>query len=323
MSGSAAGRSVAALHPGLRRLAYASLVANVVIVLTGGAVRLTASGLGCPTWPECSAGNDGRSGSFVAHRELGVHGVIEFGNRLLTFVLAAVAIATLVAAWRMRPARSSVRRTALLLALGIPAQAVLGGITVLTSLNPWLVAGHLIVSMMLISLSVLLIRRLSEGDDAPRPSMPVPAVWLVKATWATVWLVVYLGTVVTGSGPHAGDAHVPRNGLDPAAMSQLHADVVFLLVGLTIGCVVAVRALDAPGPAVRAVQWLLGVELAQGLIGFVQYATDLPVALVAAHLLGASVLVAVATAVLLTTRDRGVCGVPAAAPVTVDAEAVR
>jgi cytochrome c oxidase assembly protein subunit 15 len=293
------------------RLAWASLVANVVIVLTGAAVRLTGSGLGCPTWPRCTEASGDDPGSFVPHGELGVHGVIEFANRMLTFALVVVAVVTFVAAWRLRPARSSLRRLSLLLALGIPAQAVIGGMTVLTDLNPWVVAGHLLVSMALISLAVAMVRRVPEGDGPRFATLPAAGVWLVRATYAATWVVLYLGTVVTGSGPHAGDADAPRNGLDPAAMSQLHADVVFLLVGLTVGCVAVAFATGAPRPVVRSAVLLLVVELGQGTIGFVQYATSLPEALVAAHVLGAAVLVAAATDLLLRTTAPGKVPAPA------------
>lgn len=278
-----------------RQLAWASLAANVGIVLTGGAVRLTGSGLGCPTWPRCT------DQSFVPHGELGVHGVIEFGNRLLTLVLVAVAIGTWVAVRRLVPARPGSRRTATWLALGVPAQALLGGVTVLTDLNPWVVALHLMLSMLLIAWSVLLIRQLRDvpGHAA---AAPLALTWLVRGTYGLVWLVLYAGTVVTGSGPHAGDLTSPRNGLDPAAASQLHADLVFLLVGLTVGVLAAGWGVGAPRVA-RAAGWLLGVELAQGAVGLVQYATDLPLALVATHLLGASVLTAAATWLWLETED--------------------
>ena len=296
-----------ATRPGrtaVQRLAAASLLANVFIVVSGGAVRLTGSGLGCPAWPRCTEADADRPGSFVPHGELGAHGVIEFGNRLLTFVLVAVTVATLVAVWRLRPARRPLRMLALLLALGIPAQAVLGGLTVLTDLNPWLVALHLMVSMVLISVAVVLVRRVDEADAPPEPTVPPATAWLVRATFALVWVVLYVGTVVTGSGPHAGDADTPRTGLDPAAVSQVHANLVFLLVGLTLGCVIALRATGAPRRAVVAAQWLLGIELAQGLIGFVQYATGLPVVLVGLHLLGAALVTAAATWTLLGIRTR-------------------
>jgi heme a synthase len=302
-------------HPTVRtarRLAYLTLAANVTIVLTGGAVRLTGSGLGCPTWPECTEGEDGKRGSFVPHGEVDIHGVIEFGNRLLTFGLSAVAIATFVVMWRLRSTRPTLWMIALVLGLGIPAQALIGGLTVLTDLNPWIVAGHLLASMGLTSLSVLLVRRVGEPDGPARPTVPPAATALVLATYAATWVVVYVGTVVTGSGPHAGDEDAPRNGLDPESMSQLHTDAVFLLLGLTIGCVLAVRALDAPRDLQHAVRWLLAIELAQGVVGVVQYAADLPIALVALHLLGASAVVAAATWAVLQTRERVPADVAAA-----------
>ena len=277
-------------------LALTSLGVNILIVLTGGTVRLTASGLGCPTWPRCT------EESFVPQGELGIHGAIEFGNRLVTFLLAAVAVATFVAAWKY--GRSSLVRLALVLGLGVPAQAVLGGITVLTDLNPWIVAFHLLVSMAMIQVAVVLLRRLREGDGPATPTVPNCVVWLVRTTFVAGWAVLYLGTIVTGSGPHAGDINAPRNGLDPAAWSQLHTDAVFLLVGLTIGSLFALRAVGAPARAVKAAGMLLGVELAQGVVGFVQYFTGLPIVLVGLHLLGSALVSACLAWLLVGVRDR-------------------
>ena len=276
--------------------AITSLVVNILIVVTGGVVRLTASGLGCPTWPRCT------EASFVPHRALGIHGAIEFSNRMVTFLLAAVAIATFVAAWKY--GRRSLTRLAFVLGLGVPAQALIGGVTVLTDLNPWIVALHLLVSLAMIGVAVVLVHRLRERDVPPRPVVPAGVAWLVRATFVTGWVVLYVGTVVTGSGPHAGDLDSPRNGLDPRALSQLHTDVVFLLLGLTIGAVLALRAVQAPRRAQQAALLLLGVELAQGVIGFAQYATDLPVVLVTFHLLGAALVSAALTWLLLGIRDR-------------------
>jgi cytochrome c oxidase assembly protein subunit 15 len=284
----------------VKRLAVATLVANVVIVVTGGAVRLTGSGLGCPTWPRCSGG------SFVVHDALGVHGLVEFSNRMLTFVLAALVIATWVTVMRLRPHRSSLRRLATVLLLGVPAQALLGGVTVLSDLNPWVVALHLLLSLAIIAVAVTFVRRVDEEDRPPAPTVPRPVVLLTRAMFGSVWAVLYVGTVVTGSGPHAGDQDAPRTGLSPGAVSQLHADLVFLLVGLTVGTLVAFRTVDAPERAQRAVRWLLGIELAQGVVGFTQYFTGLPVALVAVHVLGAALISACAMWVLLGVRDRGV-----------------
>ncbi len=277
-------------------LAVASLVVNVLIVVTGGVVRLTGSGLGCPTWPECA------NGSFVPHRALGIHGAIEFGNRMVTFLLAAVAIATLAAAWRY--GRRSVVRLAFVLALGVPAQAVIGGITVLTELDPWVVAFHLLVSLAMIGVSVVLLRRLDEGDGPARLVVPPGVAWLARGTFLAGWAVLYLGTVVTGSGPHAGDTKAPRNGLDPRALSQLHTDFVFLLVGLSIAAVLVLRTTQAPDRARRAAGALLGVEVVQAGIGFAQYFSGLPVLLVALHLLGAALLSAAVTWLVLGVRDR-------------------
>jgi cytochrome c oxidase assembly protein subunit 15 len=266
----------------VERWAWAAVVANTVIILTGGLVRLTGSGLGCPTWPKCT------DSSFVPHRELGLHGVIEFGNRMLTYVLIAVVVATFVAVWRWSGTSRPLRRLAALIALGVPFQGVIGGITVLTDLNPWIVSLHLLLSLLLVSASVLLVVRVrgtSPAGVSPRARA------LVIATYAVLWAVVYLGTVVTGSGPHAGDDQAPRNMLDPQVMSHVHAVAVYVLVALTIGCCLLLRG----APVVRLAVGLLIAEIAQGTIGFVQYFTDLPIALVATHLVGAALLVAVAT----------------------------
>jgi cytochrome c oxidase assembly protein subunit 15 len=286
----------------VRRLALAAVVANSVIVVTGGAVRLTASGLGCPTWPRCT------DDSYTPTAEYAVHGVIEFGNRLLTFVLAAVVLAVLVAVWRQRPVRPGMRALAVLGFLGIPAQAVLGGITVLTGLNPWTVMGHFLLSMVLLALAVVLHRRAGEGDLPPRPLVPHLLRRLTQGLLAVTAVTLVLGTVVTGSGPHSGDPTAGRTGFDPATVSQLHADAVMLLVGMTVALHLALKATSADPRLVRATGVLLVVELAQGAIGYVQYFTGLPVVLVGLHLAGACVVLIAAVRVVLTTRDRGPLG---------------
>ncbi len=279
----------------LRPLAWASLVANVVIVVTGGAVRLTGSGLGCPTWPRCT------EESFTPHGELTLHAAVEFGNRLLTFVLVAVAVATFVAAWQSR--RRELRLVALGLALGIPAQAVIGGITVLTDLNPWIVSFHLLCSMAMIGLAVVFLRLVDTDGPLPPATAPRPVRALAWSTFAAGWAVLYVGTIVTGSGPHAGDEESPRNGLDPLQFSQLHADLVFLLLGLTIGLLFVLAATGASATARKAATLLLVTELAQGTIGFVQYFTDLPILLVGFHMLGAALISATLTWAVLTARE--------------------
>ncbi|GIJ27668.1 cytochrome b561 [Micromonospora qiuiae] len=282
----------------LRRLAFANIVANAVIVVTGGAVRLTASGLGCPTWPRCT------DESYVATDEMGVHGAIEFGNRLLTFVLVLIAGATLLAALAHRPRRRGVVPLALGVVVGIIAQAVIGGITVRTQLHPSIVGIHFVVSMLLLLVAYALWRRTGEPDGPKTPLVP-PA--LQALTWSTVVVsaaVIVAGVAVTGSGPHAGDADAIRNGLDPQAISQIHADLVFLLVGLTVGLWLALHAAGAPASAVRAARTLFLVELAQGVIGFVQYFTNLPVLLVGAHMLGSCLVWLATLSVLWSIRER-------------------
>jgi cytochrome c oxidase assembly protein subunit 15 len=268
----------------LRPLALASLIANIALIVTGGAVRLTGSGLGCPTWPRCT------DASYTTTEAMGVHGAIEFGNRLLNFVLVAVAVGCVIEAIRLRPRRRPLIALSVGVLAYIPVQAVLGGITVLTKLNPWVVGLHFLASIGLITVAYALWRRTAEGDRAPRLLVPMPLRQLGAITAIAGAAVIAVGVVVTGSGPHAGDEHAKRTGLDPAAVAQAHADLVFLLVGLTVALVLALRATHAPAAAVRAAVVLLVVELAQGLIGFVQYFTHLPIVLVGVHLLGAALV---------------------------------
>jgi cytochrome c oxidase assembly protein subunit 15 len=264
----------------VRRVFLATLIANVGIVVTGGAVRLTASGLGCPTFPRCT------DHSLVVTREMGGHGLVEFGNRMLTFALSAVVVAAVVVAWRA--GRRDLRAAALLLLGGIVAQAVLGGVTVLTGLNPVTVMAHFLLSVALIAVATRA-HLLSAGQRVPPRREVHPAVQLGgRGLLVVTALLLLAGTVVTGTGPHSGDKNAThRLPFDLVEVTQLHADLVFLLVGLTIGLAVALQATDVPPVLRRRVRVLLGVVLAQGLVGYVQYATDLPVALVAVHVLGA------------------------------------
>lgn len=283
----------------LAPLAVANLVANIGIVVTGGAVRLTSSGLGCPTWPRCT------EDSYRPHGELEFHSAIEFGNRLLTFVLVAVAIACWVAALRpvLRDRANADRRPLLLatvIALGVPFQAVIGGVTVLTDLNPWIVSLHLLLSMAMIAVCVVLVDHV-RGRGRPDAGHRVRR--LAWAVFASGWVVLYLGTVVTGSGPHSGDENARRTGLDPQLMSHVHAVSVYLLVALTVALLVVAR--QVPGrPLISATAGLLAIALAQGVIGFVQYFNDLPELLVGLHLLGAALTSAALTLVVLAARPR-------------------
>ena len=279
------------LVPRLMALAIANLVVNVLIVVTGGAVRLTASGLGCPTWPRCT------ESSYVPHGELGLHGAIEFGNRMLTGLVTAVAVLCILAAWRS--GNRVVFRLALGVAAIVPAQIVIGGITVLTDLNPWIVAFHLLVSMAIIQICVLLIAEVAGWSAAASGRRR-----LTRLAWSVLtagWLVLYLGTVVTGSGPHAGDGGAERTGLDPQVLSHVHAIGVYLLVALTVGLLATAHRAGATA-LTRAAGGLLALELAQGGVGFTQYYLDLPEALVALHMLGAALTAAALAWVVVAAR---------------------
>ncbi|WP_035772713.1 COX15/CtaA family protein [Arthrobacter sp. Br18] len=284
--------------PLVRRLAIASLVSQIVIVVTGGAVRLTASGLGCPEWPRCTPD------SIVSTPEMGIHGLIEFGNRLLTFVLVLIAVAMIGALLNLRKERRDLFRLALALFAGIPVQAVIGGITVWTGLNPWIVGWHFLVSMALVVLATVLVNRsrLTTAHSAAKLPQAAPPVLrrLLRAIAALTGITVVLGVIVTGSGPHAGDHGAARNNLDPELLTKLHAAPVYLLVlAVAVAVTLALRWAVAPKLR-RALLLLAAIVLAQGAIGYAQHFLDLPVALVALHMLGASVLTAAAAHAVYT-----------------------
>ncbi len=284
--------------PLVRRLAVASLASQIAIVVTGGAVRLTASGLGCPEWPRCTPD------SIVTTPEMGFHGVIEFGNRLLTFVLVIIALAMIGAVLGLRRERKDLFRLSVGLFLGIPAQAVIGGITVWTGLNPWVVGLHFVVSMVLVALATVLVdrARLTTEEYRARRAPAAPPLLrrlLVTATVLTS-VAILLGVVVTGSGPHAGDHGAARNGLDALLVTRLHALPVYLLVVTVALAVVAAYRAGVHRKLRRALVMLALVVVVQGVIGYTQHFLHLPVALVALHMLGASLLMAAAVHALYT-----------------------
>ncbi|WP_426225886.1 COX15/CtaA family protein [Pseudarthrobacter sp. DSP2-3-2b1] len=277
----------------VRRLAVASLVGQTALVVTGGAVRLTSSGLGCPTWPRCT------DNSLVNTPEMGIHGFIEFGNRLLTFALAAVAVMMLVYLWNLRKERKDLFLLAAGLLASIPAQAVIGGITVLTNLNPWVVGLHFLVSMALVVIATLLVNRAfgRTGRFATLPLPALPAVLRPVAAAVALFsaVAVMLGVVVTGAGPHAGDADAPRNNLDWDLFSHIHAVPAYLITAGTLFALVIVFTGKITGPFRTAALLLLAVTLLQGVIGFTQYYNGIPALLVGAHMLGAALLISAAT----------------------------
>lgn len=303
----------------VRRIALINIIANVAIVITGGAVRLTGSGLGCPTWPNCSPE------SFHATAEMGVHGAIEWGNRLFGVVVGIIAGLAVLAAIMRKPRRKSLLKLSLMLFVGIPIQALIGMVTVLTGLNPWTVAGHFLATIVVLVAAVAFWVRTGEPDGPVRLVVPRPlrlGAWAIVASAAAT---IVVGTMVTGSGPHGGDPDTPRLKIDAHLITQLHADAVFLLIGLSAAMFLALKAVKAPPTVVRAALVLLGVELAQGAIGYVQYFTNLPEILVGAHMLGAAVLWIAALLLLFRTRVRDVAEathapVPDPRPATTPAE---
>ncbi|MET9849265.1 COX15/CtaA family protein [Streptomyces ossamyceticus] len=283
----------------VRRAALAALVMAVVIVVTGGAVRLTGSGLGCPTWPKCT------DDSLTATREMGVHGVIEFGNRMLTYVLCAAVGWAIIAARSQKPYRRDLTRLGWAQFWVVMGNAVLGGIVVLVGLNPYTVAAHFLLSTALIAVAAVMWHRTREGDAAPRPLVGTAVRQLVWILVGVTVLLIAVGTVVTGAGPHAGDSSkVARIPLNWETVTKLHAVLAWIVVTLTFALWFVLKAVDAPRDPLRRTRDLFLVLLAQGVIGYVQYFTDLPEVLVGAHMLG-SCLVWIATLrVLLSLRER-------------------
>jgi len=261
----------------LRRWAVANLVANMAIVWTGALVRLTDSGLGCPTWPQCDAT------SYLPHPEAPLHAFIEFGNRLLTFVLIIIALGTFLAARRALldgSARPLMSRLALVVGGGIILQAVVGGLSVLAQLNPWVVGLHMVLS---IGLIVLCTRIVHEAFDLP--AAPVgPAQWLLAQAvfWGSL-LMMYLGTVTSGAGPHAGDGAATRNGFSLTDVARLHSLAMWGTLALTV--LLAVISQGYPRLR-RAALGVLAVAALQGAVGYAQYLLHLPEALVLAHMVG-------------------------------------
>ena len=284
----------------VRVAAWLSLAFQVALIGTGGAVRLTASGLGCPTWPQCT------DGSFVNTPEMGLHGVIEFGNRLLTFVLAAVTIAAFLSVFRFRRQRRDLFRLTLLQGLSIPFQAVLGGITVLTGLNPYVVGAHFAVSIVLVMVTTILVWRVYNGPRTPGLLVPVSVLAIARLSAVSVAVTVGVGILTTGSGPHAGDNSnpdkpAPRNGLDPELLQHVHSWPAYITVALTVALAILIMRFPVER---RWIVALLAVEAVQVLVGIAQARLGLPEVLVGVHMVLAAALVAAMTAVMLSLRPK-------------------
>ena len=279
----------------LRVIAWVYLAAQILLVGTGGLVRLTSSGLGCPTWPSCTAD------SLVNTPEMGVHGVIEFGNRLLGVLLGLLAIAAFVAILRIRTERRDLFTLTLLAGLGIPAQAVIGGISVLTQLNPYIVGFHFIVSVVLVGLCTAFVYRVYTPVG---PRVAVPPRWftiVAHLTSVVVAVTILVGILTTGSGPHAGDADAPRNNLNSEFLQHVHSWPAYLTAALTLVLVIAALKLRL-GSLRRWTVALLAVELVQVGVGLWQARTGLPPFLVGIHMVLACCLAAAMVAVILNLK---------------------
>ena len=289
----------------MRRIALAGVVANAGIVMTGAGVRLSESGLGCPDWPRCTAT------SIVAGGDTGdplIHRWVEFGNRLVTLAIFVVAVLVFVAAWRYREQgtrRRDVMWLASLQPAGIVAQAALGGIVVLTKLDPVWVSIHFLLSMALVAAAVALYVHCGEGRGPTRLLVPREIRLGAFGTVGVLGLMLAAGTVVTGTGPLAGAGDIPRFHLPLGGVTQFHADIGWLLGGLVIALVVGLRLVGAPRRAVSLSWLLLALIGAQGAIGYAQYFSGLPAGLVWVHVSDSVVIWVTALLLLFALRDRG------------------
>jgi heme a synthase len=290
----------------MRRIALAGLAAAAGIILTGAAVRLSQSGLGCPDWPACTAR------SIVASGDTGdplIHRWVEFGNRLVTVAIFVIAVGVCVAGWRFTDGSGRRRRDVALLAAAQPAaivlQAVLGGIVVLTKLNPGWVSVHFLASMALVAATVALYVRCQEPNAPARPLVRREVRLITFGLIAVVALMLTAGTVVTGTGPLAGARSVPRYPLPLAAVTQLHADIGWLLGGLVVALVLSLRLGSAPRRATRLGALLVALIIAQGAVGYAQYFSGLPAGLVWVHELGATAIWITVLLLPYALRDRG------------------
>jgi len=285
----------------MRTVAVAAVVAQAGIAVTGSVVRVTGSGLGCPTWPQCFPG----SLVPVAHPETqALTQWIEFSNRLLTFLVVIVAGACLIAALATRPRRTRLTRLALLQPLGVVAQAVIGGMTVLLQLAWWSVAVHFAVSMIMVWLAVQLVAAASDGGETVSTTVPQAVRGLIATSTAVLAGLLVAGTLVTAAGPHAGDAHTPRLDLPVQSLAQLHADLLFAYLGMLIALGFTLRAVGAQPVLRRRFGLLVATVVAQGALGITQYALGVREALVSLHVLGAALVTVGAAALWAGTSER-------------------
>ncbi len=297
----------------VERAALATVVMAVVIVVTGGAVRLTDSGLGCSTWPTCTPQ------SLTPTKAMGLHGIIEFSNRMLTDVLCVVVGVAIIAARARTPWRRGLTKLAWAQFWLVMSNAVLGGIVVLTGLNPYTVGAHFLSATALLTVALLMWQRSREGDGPVRDLVVRPVRQLSWLLVTAAGLLIVVGTLVTGAGPHAGDAHtVHRIPVDWREITQLHVDFVYVVIGLTVALWFVLRAVGGPTAARRRVVELFAVLMSQGVVGYVQYFTHLPELVVGIHMLGSCLVWIAVLRVALSLRERpyqaGAAEIPAQDP---------
>jgi cytochrome c oxidase assembly protein subunit 15 len=300
----------------LQLAALAAVLASVLIVVTGGAVRLTGSGLGCDTWPKCT------DNSLIATPEQGIHGAIEFSNRMLTYVVCVAVGCAIVAVRCVKPRRRGLTRLAWSQFWLVVGNAVLGGVTVLAGLNPWTVAGHLLLALGLLTVTTLTWLRTREGDAAPRPRVPAPVRKLGWALIVSTSVLMAAGTIATGTGPHAGDSSdVPRMPFNWVATVHVHEVLAWIVCALAAAMWFALRVVDAPPDTRVIARNLLLILLAQGVVGYVQYLTDLPEVVVGVHMLGLTLVWIGVLRMFMCLRERPVAGpeIPAQSDVPLSA----
>jgi heme a synthase len=293
----------------LRTFAWASFIAQVAIIATGGAVRLTGSGLGCPTWPTCTPD------SLVPTDELTYHSLIEFGNRLMTGVVGIVALIVFLLVWRIRRERRDLFILSFIVGVGIVAQAIVGGITVWTGLNPFIVGFHYVSSLALVCVTAAFLSRMDQPSGRRERAVPGWYAGLTHATSAVLALTIVFGVLTTGSGPHSGDADAGRTGFDSELLEHVHAWPGYALLALTIVLVVAAWRMKLPTLGWTLV--LLAVELVQVAVGLYQARNGLPVLAVGVHMVLAALTAATMTLVVLKLKrpaaaDVVKAGLPAA-----------
>ncbi|MDO4898379.1 MAG: COX15/CtaA family protein [Rothia sp. (in: high G+C Gram-positive bacteria)] len=311
--------------PWVKKMAWALALANIFLIISGGIVRLTGSGLGCDSWPKCTS-----DGSWTTTPEMGIHGIVEFGNRMLTFVLMVVTVLAFLSILRIAFPRgieakallpklftglrardnrySDLFNLTLLLLWGIPVQAVVGGISVWQKLNPWMITAHYYLSAIMIALAAVYLNRVYryfEGTSAaeklessllPTGSHLLRTLGFIGAVLVAV--LIFVGTVVTGTGPHAGDPATHRHPFDPVMITRLHGIAVWVYCATLLAIFLVIKKYALPKILTRSALFVLLVLLYQAIVGYTQYFNGLPIWLVELHLVGSGFFTLAATSLI-------------------------